>query len=551
MASQPPSPKSPTTRTVAALTPEAKLWPAQSPLLEKLLQLVYGNEGLDYLAKKQLAEGPRETQPFSMSAELPGANPEAPTPGDAMVGLAMSGGGLPGSISRASAPQIEQRAMSERRPPKGLDPGLLSQILAEKGMARNRAQNDDLKFGYTETGGTRVPPGPRVTQRPADSQMPEKWMGEVQMAGPEGPIKLNIWRDPDGNLFAQIPQNRVIHQDPRDPTGRGTPGFADSWKTGSLGETMALKKQAIEAFQGAQKPPTPQSSPQGGGNAFQEHLREQELELRRKSEDNRTRQSNFNQRYPQPTPARPVGNSGIASPDLIAALMEATRATPETAPTARRPENNWQLGFPREGQSRPFAEQKYRFELPVRVTWPDGTSHTDVVKGLNASHALKRAQFNWEGAKIEPLTSRPEFVNNASAESGSGASAEALSRTSSMATRGQKFMIRDRAGNFRPATEDGAMSLRPGESFGIMGPFGFDVQSSKGDQPTVSPKMRARNTYSADGTGRHFTEKGLEDYRRDLSAQLRSEGKVKTAESYERMSIRAFAAQGGYVIVDK
>ena len=361
MASQPPSPKSPTTRTVAALTPEAKLWPAQSPLLEKLLQLVYGNEGLDYLAKKQLAEGPRETQPFSMSTELPGANPEAPTPGDAMVGLAMSGGGLPGGISRSFAPEIERQALSERKPP----------------------------------------------------------------------------------------------------------------------------------------------------------------------------------------------SAGIASPDLIAALMEATRATPETAPTARRPENNWQLGFPREGQSRPFAEQKYRFELPVRVTWPDGTSHTDVVKGLNASHALKRAQFNWEGAKIEPLTSRPEFVNNASAESGSGASAEALSRTSSMATRGQKFMIRDRAGNFRPATEDGAMSLRPGESFGIMGPFGFDVQSSKGDQPTVSPKMRARNTYSADGTGRHFTEKGLEDYRRDLSAQLRSEGKVKTAESYERMSIRAFAAQGGYVIVDK
>jgi hypothetical protein len=378
------------------LTPEAKLWPAQSPLLEKLLQLVYGNEGLDYMAKKQLAEGPRESAPFSMSAELPGANPEASTPPDAMFGLAMSGGGLPGEVSRAFAPQIERAAMAERKPP---------------------------------------------SVDPAFERRPTK---EISDPGFE----------------------------------RKAPPFRD------------------QGFERATIP-------------------------------------------------------GIASPDLIAALMEATRATPETAPTARRPENNWQLGFPREGQSRPFAEQKYRFELPVRVTWPDGTSHTDVVKGLNASHALKRAQFNWEGAKIEPLTSRPEFVNNASAESGSGASAEALSRTSSMATRGQKFMIRDRAGNFRPATEDGAMSLRPGESFGIMGPFGFDVQSSKGDQPTVSPKMRARNTYSADGTGRHFTEKGLEDYRRDLSAQLRSEGKVKTAESYERMSIRAFAAQGGYVIVDK
>ena len=76
-------------------------------------------------------------------------------------------------------------------------------------------------------------------------------------------------------------------------------------------------------------------------------------------------------------------------------------------------------------------------------------------------------------------TRRPSLTNNASAESGSGASAEALSRTSGMASRGQKFVIRDRAGNFRPATEDGAMSLRPGESFGTMGPYGFDTLSSK------------------------------------------------------------------------
>jgi len=266
MASLPPAPQPPTSRTVAALTPEAKLWPAQSPLLERLMQLLYGNEGLDYMAKKQLAEGPRESQPFSMSAELPGANPEAPTPGDAMVGLAMSGGGVPGGISRASAPQIEQRAMSERRPPRRL-PGEFSL--------------DDF--------------------------------------------------------------NSIVR------TGlRGSKAAHDS----------ALRRL-----------PKPTSDPG------------------------------------LPTP----GGGGIASPDLIAALMEATKATPEVAAPTRR----------------------------------------------------------------------PNLVNNASAESGSGASAEALSRTSGMATRGQKFMIRDRAGNFRPATEDGAMSLRPGESFGIMGPFGFDVHDSK------------------------------------------------------------------------
>ena len=60
------------------------------------------------------------------------------------------------------------------------------------------------------------------------------------------------------------------------------------------------------------------------------------------------------------------------------------------------------LGFPNEGQSKPFSEQRYKYELPVKVTWPDGSSHIDSIKGLNRSHALERARFNWEGAEIEP-----------------------------------------------------------------------------------------------------------------------------------------------------
>jgi hypothetical protein len=80
--------------------------------------------------------------------------------------------------------------------------------------------------------------------------------------------------------------------------------------------------------------------------------------------------------------------------------------------------------------------------------------------------------------EIAPVASR-SLVNNASLQSGSGASAEALSRTASMASRGLKHVIRGRGGAYRPATEDGALLLRPGESFGILGPTGFQLLDSK------------------------------------------------------------------------
>lgn len=50
-----------------------------------------------------------------------------------------------------------------------------------------------------------------------------------------------------------------------------------------------------------------------------------------------------------------------------------------------------------------FYEQRYSTVLWVKVTWPDGDSHTDAVKGLNRGHALYRARWNWPGATVEPL----------------------------------------------------------------------------------------------------------------------------------------------------
>lgn len=47
-----------------------------------------------------------------------------------------------------------------------------------------------------------------------------------------------------------------------------------------------------------------------------------------------------------------------------------------------------------------YFEQRYPVSLLVRVTWSDGSSHVDEVKGLNSGHALSRARWNWPGAPL-------------------------------------------------------------------------------------------------------------------------------------------------------
>ncbi len=67
------------------------------------------------------------------------------------------------------------------------------------------------------------------------------------------------------------------------------------------------------------------------------------------------------------------------------------------------------MGFPKEGPTKPYEEQNWRHRQAVRVTWPDGHSIVDAVRGLNQEHALERARRNWrDAAKIETAT-REEF----------------------------------------------------------------------------------------------------------------------------------------------
>lgn len=71
------------------------------------------------------------------------------------------------------------------------------------------------------------------------------------------------------------------------------------------------------------------------------------------------------------------------------------------------------MGFRRNGPNRGFDEQGYPFVQAVRVTFSDGRSFTDEIKGMNRDHAMERARRNWEGATIEavgePATIDPDI----------------------------------------------------------------------------------------------------------------------------------------------
>lgn len=84
------------------------------------------------------------------------------------------------------------------------------------------------------------------------------------------------------------------------------------------------------------------------------------------------------------------------------------------------------------------------------------------------------------GVLSEPVDTRPRLAPNASGES--SASAEAISRQASMKAGGKKFVVYDRAGNERVLIGPDAVDykVRPGETYGIRSPEGFQVLDDKG-----------------------------------------------------------------------
>lgn len=79
--------------------------------------------------------------------------------------------------------------------------------------------------------------------------------------------------------------------------------------------------------------------------------------------------------------------------------MQGMEARP--ASYARTPDSL--MGFSKEGRSKNFGDQNYPFTQYVKITFSDGTTQFDAVKGMNSAHALERAQRNWPSGKISAV----------------------------------------------------------------------------------------------------------------------------------------------------
>lgn len=98
------------------------------------------------------------------------------------------------------------------------------------------------------------------------------------------------------------------------------------------------------------------------------------------------------------------------------------------------------------------------------------------------------------GATVQPtLLNNPPASTTINASGESAASAEAISRQAGMKAAKKQFVVYDKAGNKRPLIGPDAVDykVRPGETFGIEGPEGFQVLDDMGGSP---PKTRTAHT---------------------------------------------------------
>jgi len=192
----------------------------------------------------------------------------------------------------------------------------------------------------------------------------------------------------------------------------------------------------------------------------------------------------------------PLARTLGATTDLAGQLAEAGVAVgrgrgPSKQAPASRGKPRESMYFQRMGQRRPRGGagklNPRDFDLMVRL---------ENLKGTPEGDALAQAiQEGLSGGKFQegPLSSIDDILKmfpdvavevleegagnlpiNASAESGSGGSVEALNRTKSMGAQGRKFVRRGPGGQMIESTEDGGIGLRPGWQFGVMGPGGFE-----------------------------------------------------------------------------
>ena len=122
----------------------------------------------------------------------------------------------------------------------------------------------------------------------------------------------------------------------------------------------------------------------------------------------------------------------------------------------------------------------------INLTNPTPAFKSKMVKaGLDPSQfsnvdEMSDAYFKKTGSSILASETPTNIRTNASGES--MASTEALNRMSSMKNQGKKFVVYDRAGNMRPLIGPEAVDYkpRPGETYGVQTPNGFQVLENRG-----------------------------------------------------------------------
>lgn len=195
--------------------------------------------------------------------------------------------------------------------------------------------------------------------------------------------------------------------------------------------------------------------------------------------------------------SRMVGGNAAAFDRLLRGQY-AREDAPAAAPAAR-PATQQAVQAPEVNPAPSVAS-----EGRVGVSSPGEDTGKPTVQTVTEQAAKKVKKAKTPKKSTGTKASIGEIEANASAESGSGGSLEAIRRIKELARKGQTQVVVDRAGNIRPGTEDSGMSIRDGEAFGIMHDDGtFEVRDSRGNFRGVSKAAaaewsRARTKAKAD-----------------------------------------------------
>jgi hypothetical protein len=84
------------------------------------------------------------------------------------------------------------------------------------------------------------------------------------------------------------------------------------------------------------------------------------------------------------------------NPAAMAAGVDAPIRAYQSAPDSL-------MGFRRSGPNVEFEASNYPHTQWVKVTFPNGETHIDAIKGMNQPHAIERAYRNWDAKSVEPI----------------------------------------------------------------------------------------------------------------------------------------------------